>query len=88
MVASYASSDEPEYLNLLPIEEFKSNSQDTAALVDSFNRGYKEALVQENYIVNDEAEVKWTVTFQDDKTNALKQLKDLVITTAIDEAIN
>ena len=41
-----------------------------------------------NYIVNDEAEVKWTVTFQDDKTNALKQLKDLVITTAIDEAIN
>lgn len=57
MVASYASSDEPEYLNLLPIEEFKSNSQDTAALVDSFNRGYKEALEQENYIINDEGEI-------------------------------
>lgn len=53
MVASFASEDEPEYLNLLPTEEFKSSSQDTAALVDSFNRGYKEALMSENYIIND-----------------------------------
>ena len=53
MIASFASEDEPEYLNLLPTEEFKSSSQDTAALVDSFNRGYKEALMSENYIIND-----------------------------------
>lgn len=53
MVASLASEDETEYLNLLPTEEFKYSSQDTAALVDSFNRGYKEALMMEKYILND-----------------------------------
>ena len=53
MVASLASENETEYLNLLPTEEFKSSSQDTAALVDSFNRGYKEALMMEKYIIND-----------------------------------
>ena len=57
MVASLASESEPEYLNLLPIEEFKSSSQDTAALVDSFNRGYREALMQEYYIINDKNEL-------------------------------
>lgn len=53
MVASFASENETEYLNLLPTEEFKYSSQDTAALVDSFNRGYKEALMMEKYILND-----------------------------------
>ncbi len=57
MVASCASINETEYLNLLPVEEFKSSSQDTAALVDSFNRGYKEALEKEKYIINDEGEL-------------------------------
>lgn len=57
MVASFASDSEPKYLNLLPVEEFKSNSQDTAALVESFNRGYKEALTQESYILNDRNEL-------------------------------
>lgn len=53
MVASFASENEVEYLNLLPTEEFKYSSQDTAALVDSFNRGYKESLMKEKYIIND-----------------------------------
>lgn len=53
MVASFASENETEYLNLLPTKEFKYSSQDTAALVDSFNRGYKEALMMEKYILND-----------------------------------
>lgn len=57
MVASFASENEPEYLNLLPTEEFESNGQDTAALIDSFNRGYKEALMQEQYIINDKNEL-------------------------------
>ena len=57
MVASCASLNETEYLNLLPIEEFKSSSQDTATLVESFNRGYKEALEKEKYIINDEGEL-------------------------------
>lgn len=57
MVASFASENEPEYLSLLPTEEFKSSSQDTIALVDSFNRGYKEALTQERYIINDKNEI-------------------------------
>lgn len=57
MVASFASEEEPEYLNLLPTEEFKSSSQDTAALVDSFNRGYEEALRLEQFIINDKNEL-------------------------------
>ena len=57
MVASFASENEPEYLKLLPTEYLKSSSQDTAALVDSFNRGYKEALMQEQYIINDKNEL-------------------------------
>ena len=60
MVASFASEDEPEYLNLLPTEEFKSSSQDTAALVDSFNRGYKEALRLEQFIINDKKELVYS----------------------------
>ncbi|RRD78288.1 S1 RNA-binding domain-containing protein [Tannerella forsythia] len=53
MVASYASFDEPEYLNLLPTKFFQSSSHDTAALVDAFNRGYDTALKTERFIVND-----------------------------------
>ena len=53
MVGKIASTDEPEYLNLLPVNEFQSSSLDTAALVDAFNRGYKEALASEKYIIND-----------------------------------
>lgn len=57
MVSKIASIDEPEYLNLLPTNEFQSSNQDTAALVDAFNRGYKEALASENYIINDTKEL-------------------------------
>lgn len=57
MVGKIASIDEPEYLNLLPTNEFLSSSQDTAALVDAFNRGYKEALASENIIINDTKEL-------------------------------
>ena len=57
MVGKIASIDEPEYLNLLPTNEFQSSSQDTAALVDAFNRGYKEALASEKYIINDTKEL-------------------------------
>lgn len=44
MVSNYASELNVNYLNLLPTKEFTYFSQDTAALVDSFNRGYKGAL--------------------------------------------
>ena len=57
MVGKIASIDEPEYLNLLPTNEFQSSSQDTAALVDAFNSGYKEALASEKYIINDTKEL-------------------------------
>jgi hypothetical protein len=53
MVASVASIEEPEYLNLLLSKVFKSDSQDTVALVDAFNRGYSEALAKEKFILND-----------------------------------
>lgn len=54
MVAKLASSSEPKYLDLLLPSVFESNSQDTAALIDSFNRGYTSALHQEPLIVNDD----------------------------------
>ncbi len=41
-----------------------------------------------NYTVNDDCEVECNVDFVDDKTNALKQLKDLAVTMAIGEAVN
>lgn len=56
MVATYASTTSPEYLNLLPEEEFKEG-QDTSGLATSFNRGYKEALEQIPYIINTEGEL-------------------------------
>ena len=43
MVSSYASELNVNYLNLLPTKELTYFSQDTATLVDSFNRGYKDA---------------------------------------------
>lgn len=40
------------------------------------------------YTINDDCEIQWVVSFEDDKTNALKQLKDLAVTVAIGEAVN
>ena len=57
MVASHASNEEPEYLNLLPKKKIQSSSQDTAALVDAFNRGYSFALLEEQFILNDNNEL-------------------------------
>lgn len=57
MVASYASKDEPQYLNLLPTKELQSSSQDTASLVDAYNRGYQESLSTINFILNDRDEI-------------------------------
>ena len=54
MVAKLASINEPKYLDLLLSNEFVSNSQDTAALIDSFNRGYTTTLHQIPFIINDE----------------------------------
>ena len=57
MVANYASELNVNYLNLLPTKELTYSSQDTAALVDSFNRGYKEALTNIPFILNDDKEI-------------------------------
>lgn len=57
MVANYASENNANYLNLLPTKELSYSSQDTAALVDSFNRGYKDALTNIPFILNDINEV-------------------------------
>lgn len=57
MVASYASKEEPEYLRLLPTKELQSSSQDTAALVDAYNRGYRESLNSIDFILNDKEEI-------------------------------
>lgn len=56
MVANYASELNTNYLNLLPTKELSYSSQDTAALVDSFNRGYKDALTSIPFILNDISE--------------------------------
>lgn len=56
MIKEYASLDEPEYLNLLPKKEFESTSQDTFALIDAFNSGYKNALSGAKFIINDKGE--------------------------------
>lgn len=53
MVADNAISEEKEYLNLLPTKEFESTSQDTSLLVEAFNKGYKDALAETEYILND-----------------------------------
>lgn len=53
MVADNARSEEKEYLNLLPTKEFESTSQDTSLLVEAFNKGYKDALAETEYILND-----------------------------------
>lgn len=57
MVANYASELNVKYLNLLPTKELTFSSQDTAALVESFNRGYKEALTNIPFILNDDNEI-------------------------------
>lgn len=57
MVANYASETNSNYLNLLPTKELSYSSQDTAALLDSFNRGYKEALANIPFILNDNNEI-------------------------------
>ena len=57
MVANYASELNTNYLNLLPTKELSYSSQDTAALVDSFNRGYKDALTSIPFILNDISEI-------------------------------
>lgn len=56
MVAENATSDEIEYLNLLPTKEFQSINQDTSLLVEAFNKGYKDALAKTEYILNDKGE--------------------------------
>ena len=56
MVADNAVSYEKEYLNLLPTKEFESTSQDTSLLVEAFNKGYKNALAETEYILNDEGD--------------------------------
>lgn len=56
MVEESASIDEPNYLNLLPQKEFESTSQDTFALIDSFNNGYTKALSESKFIINDKGE--------------------------------
>ena len=57
MVANYASEFNANYLNLLPTKELSYSSQDTATLVDFFNRGYKEALTSIPFILNDINEI-------------------------------
>lgn len=57
MVAKLASISEPKYLELLLPSLFESNSQDTAALIDSFNSGYTTALYQKPLIVNDDENI-------------------------------
>lgn len=53
MVAKLASSSEPNYLQLLLSSAFESNSQDTAALINSFNRGYLSELKSAKFVIND-----------------------------------
>lgn len=55
MVIENASVEEKEYLNLLPIKELETSSQDTSLLADSFNRGYKKALTSSKFILNDQS---------------------------------
>lgn len=57
MVSSYASELNVNYLNLLPTKELTYFSQDTATLVDSFNRGYKDALTNKAFILNDNNDI-------------------------------
>ncbi len=57
MVANYASELNKKYLNLLPTKELTYTSQDTAGLANSFNRGYKEALTNIPFILNDNNEI-------------------------------
>ena len=57
MVAENASADEKEYLNLLPVRELETSSQDTSLLADAFNRGYSEALASSKFILNDQSTV-------------------------------
>ena len=58
MVADKASTEEPEYLNLLLQEYLKSDSQDTAALTEAFNRGYKAALKSVKFILDDKGDLE------------------------------
>lgn len=60
MIAQLASSSEPNYLELLLPSAFESNSQDTAALIDSFNRGYSNALQEVPFIINEEGNLVGT----------------------------
>ena len=53
MVVENASATDPDYLNLLPSKELDSSGQDTDLLVDAFNRGYKNALASNKFILND-----------------------------------
>lgn len=74
MVEGAASIDEPEYLNLLPQKEFESAGQDTYALIDSFNKGYKAALSQSKFILNDKEELVGTAEIIIDRSSLAETL--------------
>lgn len=57
MISSLASVEETNYLNLLPSNLLKADGVDDEALVESFNRGYAEALSSESFILNDQGAV-------------------------------
>ena len=54
MVSSLASAEESNYLNLLPSSLLKADGIDDETLVESFNRGYQEALSSESFVLNDQ----------------------------------
>lgn len=67
VISEVASSEEPEYLNLLCKKILVSESQDTRQLVSAFNKGYQEALSQYTFILNDNSEkVSSTSIFLDE----------------------
>ena len=54
MISSLASAEETNYLNLLPSNLLEADGVDDEALVESFNRGYEEALSSESFVLNDQ----------------------------------
>lgn len=68
MVIDEAEVGEKEYLNLLPAKEMESTGQDTAMLVDAFNRGYREGLINSKYILSDQSDDASRILLSADET--------------------
>lgn len=53
MISEIASTEHPQYLNLLPSQKMPTDTQDVRSLADAFNRGYEEGLQEYEYIIDD-----------------------------------